>query len=174
MAKESLYSTVGEICFQKQVAYYCRSRVLMACLVSGTLEREAFTWALLTGSPEGSSLSRDSGACCRASTRRRGGKRMAKGQTVGRGRKRLQQRSPGVREGPKFTHCSDLQSHKSQDQMHELGTSPNSFLEKVRLSQQKQPRQEERFLLLWQNCHGPGGSQAKTSSGSLSRRASRR
>lgn len=74
VAKESLYSTVGEICFQKQVAYYCRSRVLMACLVSGTLEREAFTWALLMGNPEGSFLSRDSGACCRASTWRRGGK----------------------------------------------------------------------------------------------------
>ena len=68
---------------------------------------------------------------------------------------RLRQRSPGVREGPKFTHCSDLRSHKSQDQMHDLGTSPNSFLEKVRLSQQKQPRQEERFFIAVAELSGP-------------------
>lgn len=96
---------------------------------------------------------------CRAQGRPRGGQ-------LATAPRRLRQRSSGVREGPKFTHCSELRSRKSEDQMHDLGTSPNSFLEKVRLSQQKQPRQEERFLSLWQNCQGPGGSQAKTSSGS--------
>lgn len=125
---------------------------------------------MLPGRPQGSSLSREPGARCRASALRWGGKGAGSRPAPGH----LRQRSPGVREGPKFTHCSDLRSRKSEDQMHDLGTSPNSFLGKVRLSQQKQLCQEERFLSLWQNCQGPGGSQAKTSSGSPSRRASRR
>lgn len=47
----------------------------------------------------------------------------------------------GRQEGPEFTHRSDLRSCKSQNQMYNLGTSPNSFSEEVNLPH-KQPHRE--------------------------------
>lgn len=115
------FGQLGELRFQKQVARYGRSRVLKAPPGERAVPR-----GCAHGAPGQLPRQRPWGARLACAPR-------------------LRQRSSGVREGPKFTHCSELRGRKSEGQMPDLGTSPNPFLEKVRLSQQKQPRREERF-----------------------------
>lgn len=158
----NLFRTVGEICFQTQAAYYCRSRGLTALPGEWDTRAAGIYLGCAHGTPPRQLPPRRLRGALQSPRPAQGRPR---GRQVATAPRRLRRRSSGVREGPKFTHCSELRSRKSEDQMHDLGTSPSSFLEKVRLSQQKQPRQEERSLSLWRNCQGPGGSRAKASSG---------